>query len=60
MENALKTSLQREAIDGATTNCNGRQNRGIRAFANMKNDSKGGFDESYNYTVERQSEPRSV
>ena len=47
-------------VEGATAVVMERRTGAIRAIANLKNDGKGGFDESLNYAVSQATEPGSV
>ncbi|MDD4420361.1 MAG: penicillin-binding protein [Bacteroidales bacterium] len=61
VENALRKQLEKGGnVDGATAIVMETKTGAIRAIANMKNDGKGGFDESYNYAIGEASEPGSV
>lgn len=61
VENALKEQLTKGYnVEGATAVVMERRTGAIRAIANLKNDGKGGFDESLNYAVSQATEPGSV
>lgn len=61
VENALKAQLSKgDNIEGATAVVMETKTGAIRAIANLKNDGKGGFDESLNYAVGQATEPGSV
>lgn len=61
VERALKNKLGEGGnVEGATAVVMETKTGAIRAIANMKNDGKGGFDESYNYAIGEASEPGSV
>lgn len=61
VENALKEQLSKgQNIEGATAVVMETKTGAIRAIANLKNDGKGGFDESLNYAIGQATEPGSV
>lgn len=61
VEDALKEQLGKGYnVEGATAVVMERRTGAIRAIANLKNDGKGGFDESLNYAVGQATEPGSV
>mgnify|MGYP002624701551 CR=1 FL=1 len=61
VEDALKEQLTKGYnVEGATAVVMERRTGAIRAIANLKNDGKGGFDESLNYAVSQATEPGSV
>ncbi len=61
VEDALKEQLTKGYnVEGATAVVMERRTGAIRAIANLKNDGKGGFDESLNFAVSQATEPGSV
>lgn len=61
VENALKEQLSKgQNIEGATAVVMETKTGAIRAISNLKNDGKGGFDESLNYAIGQATEPGSV
>ncbi len=61
VEDALREQLSKGFnVEGATAVVMERRTGAIRAIANLKNDGKGGFDESLNYAVGQATEPGSV
>ncbi len=60
-ETALKEQLTKGYnIEGATAVVMETKTGAIRAIANLKNDGRGGFDESLNYAIGQATEPGSV
>ncbi len=61
VEDALKEQLSKGInVAGATAVVMERKTGAIRAISNLKNDGKGGYDESLNYAVGQATEPGSV
>lgn len=61
VENALKEQLAKgNNIAGATAVVMEAKTGAIRAIANLRNDGRGGFDESLNYAIGQATEPGSV